>query len=72
MSEPTALPPARRLIGAAAEALKTRADDVNRLNVFPVPDGDTGTNMSLTMDAVVAAVEALGPSPTLGADAALP
>ena len=42
------------LIGAAATALRERAEEVNRLNVFPVPDGDTGTNMSLTMDAVAA------------------
>jgi len=37
----------------AAKALRDRKDEVNRLNVFPVPDGDTGTNMSLTMDVVV-------------------
>jgi len=42
------------LVSTAAKALKDRADEVNRLNVFPVPDGDTGTNMSLTMDAVIA------------------
>jgi DAK2 domain fusion protein YloV len=42
------------LVAAAAAALRERAEEVNRLNVFPVPDGDTGTNMSLTMDAVVA------------------
>ncbi len=42
------------LIETAASALKDRRDEVNKLNVFPVPDGDTGTNMSLTMDAVVA------------------
>jgi uncharacterized protein len=42
------------LVGSAAAALRERAEEVNRLNVFPVPDGDTGTNMSLTMDAVVA------------------
>ncbi len=41
------------LVSAAADALKSRKEDVNKLNVFPVPDGDTGTNMSLTMDAVV-------------------
>lgn len=41
------------LIAAAADALKERRDEVDRLNVFPVPDGDTGTNMSLTMDAVL-------------------
>ncbi|MBI5232064.1 MAG: DAK2 domain-containing protein, partial [Coriobacteriales bacterium] len=49
------------LVSAASEALKSRADEVNRLNVFPVPDGDTGTNMSLTMEAVVTDVRALGP-----------
>ena len=31
---------------------------IDRLNVYPVPDGDTGTNMARTLDAVVAAVEA--------------
>lgn len=29
--------------------LQNRAEEINRLNVFPVPDGDTGTNMSLTL-----------------------
>jgi len=48
------------LITSAAEALKERRDEVNRLNVFPVPDGDTGTNMSLTMDSVTAEVGKLG------------
>jgi DAK2 domain fusion protein YloV len=33
---------------------------INRLNVYPVPDGDTGTNMSLTIQAVVADLERLG------------
>ncbi len=40
-------------IAAATNALAGRKDEVNRLNVFPVPDGDTGTNMSLTMQMVV-------------------
>ncbi len=48
------------LIESAALALKDRKDEVNKLNVFPVPDGDTGTNMSLTMDAVVAEIAKLG------------
>jgi uncharacterized protein len=48
------------LIMSAAVALKARREEVNRLNVFPVPDGDTGTNMSLTIDAVVAEVGNLG------------
>ena len=47
------------LITSAAEALKDRKEEVNKLNVFPVPDGDTGTNMSLTMDVVVAEVDKL-------------
>jgi uncharacterized protein len=50
------------LVTSAALALKERADEVNRLNVFPVPDGDTGTNMSLTMDVVVAELGKLGPA----------
>jgi uncharacterized protein len=50
------MPSVRELIASAAAALKERRDEVNRLNVFPVPDGDTGTNMSLTMDAVLAEI----------------
>ncbi|MDF1542530.1 MAG: DAK2 domain-containing protein [Anaerosomatales bacterium] len=50
------------LVGAAANALRERAEEVNRLNVFPVPDGDTGTNMSLTMDAVVAELGQMPPT----------
>jgi hypothetical protein len=60
-SAPTALD----LIHAAAVALKQRKEEINRLNVFPVPDGDTGTNMSLTMDAVIADLSALGQSPSV-------
>src|SRR5262249_20201213 len=33
-------------------------ETINRLNVYPVPDGDTGTNMALTLESVTAAVEA--------------
>lgn len=38
----------RRMVEAANEQLTSHADFVNSLNVFPVPDGDTGTNMSLS------------------------
>jgi uncharacterized protein len=38
-------------------ALVAHRATINRLNVFPVPDGDTGTNMSLTADAVVDEIE---------------
>ena len=40
-------------IAAAAAQLGERKEEINRLNVFPVPDGDTGTNMSLTLKSVV-------------------
>lgn len=39
----------RDMITSAAYALDNDKDDINNLNVFPVPDGDTGINMSLTM-----------------------
>ncbi|MSE21850.1 DAK2 domain-containing protein, partial [Lactobacillus parabuchneri] len=37
------------MVQAAATKLNKNADFINSLNVFPVPDGDTGTNMSLSM-----------------------
>ena len=40
-------------VAAASKVLSERKEEVNRLNVFPVPDGDTGTNMSLTIESVV-------------------
>ncbi|WP_296010215.1 DAK2 domain-containing protein [uncultured Adlercreutzia sp.] len=43
-------------VAAAAKTLGERKEEVNRLNVFPVPDGDTGTNMSLTIQSVVSNV----------------
>lgn len=39
------------------DLVRAHQDAVNRLNVYPVPDGDTGTNMARTLDAVVAEVE---------------
>ena len=39
------------------DALRQHQGDINRLNVYPVPDGDTGTNMALTLEAVVAELE---------------
>ncbi len=59
MSARLKTPPMRDLVSSAAAALKARIDEVDRLNVFPVPDGDTGTNMSLTMDTVVSEVSRL-------------
>ena len=43
----------------AGRTLAERKEEVNRLNVFPVPDGDTGTNMSLTIQSVVDNLAAL-------------
>lgn len=38
-----------RMVIAGADNLRNNVNNVNALNVFPVPDGDTGTNMNLTM-----------------------
>ena len=53
-------------IAAAAAQLAERKEEINRLNVFPVPDGDTGTNMSLTLKSVVDNIAKL----PMGADGA--
>ena len=45
-------------IGGAA-LLRSNADEVNKLNVFPVPDGDTGDNMRMTIESGIAAIENL-------------
>ena len=41
----------RRMIISAAAAIENNKQALNELNVFPVPDGDTGTNMSMTINA---------------------
>ncbi len=41
------------LLNGGVEALETNLEAINALNVFPVPDGDTGTNMLLTLKTVV-------------------
>jgi DAK2 domain fusion protein YloV len=46
---------------AAVAGLEAAVDEVNALNVFPVPDGDTGSNMVATVRAALAEAEALGP-----------
>ncbi|MGI6699951.1 MAG: DAK2 domain-containing protein [Christensenellales bacterium] len=43
----------REMVNAGAVLLEKNRDAVNALNVFPVPDGDTGTNMSMTMMSAV-------------------
>ena len=43
------------------DTLKLHAPGINRLNVYPIPDGDTGTNMARTLDAVVAELDLAEP-----------
>ena len=43
------------------DTVRAHAGRLNRLNVYPVPDGDTGTNMARTLDAVVAEMDATEP-----------
>ncbi len=47
----------RDVITTFRNTVRKHADWLNRLNVYPVPDGDTGTNMARTLDAVVAEME---------------
>jgi DAK2 domain fusion protein YloV len=49
----------RRSISAFRDALRAHQEVINRLNVYPVPDGDTGTNMALTLETVVSDLDAL-------------
>jgi len=46
----------RRALIAGIHRVVSRRDEINRINVFPVPDGDTGTNMAFTLVAVLQAV----------------
>ena len=54
-----------RSVLAAANWVAAGREEINRINVFPVPDGDTGTNFTLTLRAVADALRGLG-------DASLP
>ena len=47
----------RAIVAGFASAVRAHTAALNRLNVYPVPDGDTGTNMSRTLDTVVAELE---------------
>ena len=67
MSESYSVNDILNAIAAASKTLTGRKEEINRLNVFPVPDGDTGTNMSLTIESVVKNLAAL-PIGAAGAD----
>ncbi len=53
----------RRIVSTYRDALRTHQDELNALNVYPVPDGDTGTNMALTLESVVGELEELEGTP---------
>jgi len=55
----------KKMVINAAAAIENNKQEINELNVFPVPDGDTGTNMSLTIGAAEKALVAMTPG-TLG------
>ncbi len=54
----------RSMVIEGALAIAEKKEQANELNVFPVPDGDTGTNMSMTMAAAMTEMEKLA-EPTL-------
>ena len=55
----------KKMIINAAAAIENNKQEINDLNVFPVPDGDTGTNMSLTIGAAESALSTMTPG-TMG------
>ncbi len=52
-----------RALVAFRDVLLSHREAINALNVYPVPDGDTGTNMSLTLRSVVEELEAASDDP---------
>lgn len=55
----------RKILIGGAQGIRSHIKTVNELNVFPVPDGDTGTNMSRTIDSGVAKISS-NENPMLG------
>jgi len=60
-------PAVRRWAAACCDALAVHREEIDRLNVFPVPDGDTGSNLLATMQAAFDAVRRLAEDAGLGA-----
>src|SRR5881396_3421611 len=58
-------PELRAVVATFRDLLRTHQEWLNRLNVYPVPDGDTGTNMALTLESVVAALNGAHEMPDL-------
>ncbi len=56
----------RAIVEAYRDALAAHREPINRLNVYPVPDGDTGTNMALTLASVCEALVGVEPGDMAG------
>jgi fatty acid kinase len=61
MRETLDLQDLRQAMSIFAGSLRRHREELDSLNVYPVPDGDTGTNLLLTQEAVVSALESLAP-----------
>ena len=66
MTARTDLELVRGLVGSALASLETSRSRIDDLNVYPVPDGDTGTNLTLTVRAVADAVASAEPAERAG------
>src|SRR5947207_12590703 len=55
----------RAVMTSYRDLLRSHQDAINRLNVYPVPDGDTGTNMALTLESVVSELESAKDMPSV-------
>src|SRR5450631_2298345 len=49
----------RQIVTTFRDGLRSHRELINRLNVYPVPDGDTGTNMALTLESVTDEIDGL-------------
>jgi DAK2 domain fusion protein YloV len=56
----------RAALTTYGELLRSHREVINRLNVYPVPDGDTGSNMALTIESVASALGDLGDNAPMG------
>jgi DAK2 domain fusion protein YloV len=57
----------RSVVATYADLLRSHKEFINRLNVYPVPDGDTGTNMALTIESVASELATLSDNAPMGA-----
>src|SRR5690349_12727414 len=60
-----------RWCGGGLAALRAHQHEIDRLNVFPVPDGDTGTNLVLTLASAQQALDEVSPAETAPVGSAL-